>query len=277
MNPLLHRYAIFIVVLVVAALVTGAVVTSTEVAARQTQSAVSPVVSLTLHETLSIALVLFVLGFAIWISRSGAPIWLRTVVWFAIMTLAIDAALGWQRSPLTANIAVFHALLAHIVFSLAVVSAVGTSPSWNGAPEQVDGSIKPFLRPLAVVIPPVVLLQITLGAAYRHDMTSVMPHMAIAMGVAFMALIGSSVVLQNFPRPATMRYSAVALISLVLTQVCLGIGAFVMLVLNSAGSSYFVAVTVGHVLIGASTLAASVVMAMQVRRSVLPKQRYTAT
>ncbi len=273
MNPSLHRYAVFVVILAVAAIVTGAIITSTEVAARQTQSAVSPIVSLTVHEALSIALTLFVLGLAIWISRSGAPGWLRTVAWSAIVTLGIDAALGWQKLPLTANIAVLHALLAHIFFSLAVVIAVGTSASWNSLPEQVDGSIKAFLRPLAVVIPPVVFLQITLGATYRHDITSVMPHMAIAMGVAFLALIGSSVVLQNFPRPVTMRHSAVALISLVLTQVCLGIGAFVMLVLNGAGSLYFVAVTVGHVLIGASTLAASVVMAMQVRRSVLPKQR----
>ncbi len=273
MNPSLHRYAIFIVVLAVAAMVTGAVNTSTQVAARQPQSAVSPVVSLTLHEALSIALTLFALGLATWISRSGAPGWLRTVAWSAIATLAIDAALGWQKLPLSANIAVFHALLAHIFFSLAVVSAVGTSASWNSPPEQVDGSIKPFLRPLAVVIPPVVFLQITLGAAYRHDLTSVMPHMAIAMGVAFLALIGSSVVLQNFPHPAAMRHSAVALISLVLTQVCLGIGAFVMLVLNSAGTFYFVAVTVGHVLIGASTLAASVIMALQVWRCVLPSGR----
>jgi heme A synthase len=273
MNRSLHRYAIFVVVLAVAAMVTGAVITSTEVAARQTQSAVSPVVSPTLHEALSIALTLFALGLAIWTLRSGAPGWLRTVGWSAIFILAIDAALGFQKPPLTANIAVLHALLAHIFFSLAVVSAVGTSASWNGPLEQVDGRIKPFLRPLSLAIPPVVFLQITLGAAYRHDITSVLPHMAIAMGVAFLALIGSSVVLQNFARPVTMRHSAAALISLVLTQVCLGIGAFVMLVLNSAGTLYFVAVSVGHVLIGASTLAASVVMAMQVWRCVLPKRR----
>jgi heme A synthase len=273
MNRSLHRYAIFVVVLAVAAMVTGAVITSTEVAARQTQSAVSPVVSPTLHEALSIALTLFALGLAIWTLRSGAPGWLRTVGWSAIFILAIDAALGFQKPPLTANIAVLHALLGHIFFSLAVVSAVGTSASWNGPLEQVDGRIKPFLRPLSLAIPPVVFLQITLGAAYRHDITSVLPHMAIAMGVAFLALIGSSVVLQNFPRPVPMRHSAVALISLVLTQVCLGIVAFVMLVLNGAGNLYFVAVTVGHVLIGAWTLAASVVMAILVRRSVLPKQR----
>ena len=272
MNPSLHRYAILVVVLALAAILTGAMISSTNVAARQTQSVVSPSTNQTLHRTLSTALTLLALGLAIWTSRTPAHGWLRVLAWVALAVLVIAAALAWRNPPLPANIAFFHALLAHALLSLAVVSAVGTSASWNRAPELVDGSSKPLLRPLAVVIPPVVFLQIMLGAAYRHDMTSVMPHMAVAMGVALMALIGSSVVLQNFPRPAPLRHSAVALISLVLTQVCLGIGAFVMLVLNSAGTFYFVAVTVGHVLVGASTLAASVVMAMQVWRCVLPKQ-----
>jgi hypothetical protein len=107
----------------------------------------------------------------------------------------------------------------------------------------------------------VVFLQIALGAAYRHDMTSVMPHMAVAMGVAFLALIVSSVVLQNFSRPTSLRRAAGVLISIVLTQVSLGITAFVLLVLNTAGTLAFVAVTVGHVAVGAATLASSVVMA----------------
>jgi heme A synthase len=273
MNPPLHRYAIFVIVLAVAAMVAGAIITSTDVAARQTQSAVSPTISHTLHRTLSIALTVVALGFAIWTSQTPARGWLRAVAWSAFVMLASDAALGSQTPPLQAQVAVFHALLAHVFLALAVVIAMGTSASWNRPPEPVDGSHKPFLRPLAVAIPPVVFLQITLGAAYRHGMTGVMPHMAAAMGVAFLALIGSSVVLQNFPRPAPMRHAAAALISLVLTQVCLGIGAFVMLVLNSAGTFYFVGITVGHVVIGASTLAASVVMAMQVWRCVLPKQR----
>jgi hypothetical protein len=119
-----------------------------------------------------------------------------------------------------------------------------------------------------VATPPVVLLQIVLGAAYRHDMTSVMPHIAVAMGVAFLALIVCSVVLQNFPEPKSMRLAAGALIAIVLTQVCLGIGAFVMLLLGAASTAAFVLVTVAHVMVGASTLAASVVMAMQVWRHV---------
>jgi heme A synthase len=276
MNPTLHRYATFLVVLAVAVIVAGAVITSTEVAARQTQSAVSPDVHESLHRILAIALTLGGLGLAIGITRTAAAAWLRAVSWAGVATLAIGGALGWGTPPISAGIAVLHALLAHLFLSLAVVMAVGTSASWNRAPELVDGSSKPLLRPLALATPPVVFIQIVLGATYRHNMTSVMPHMGVAMGVAFLALIGSSVVLQNFPRPAGLRHAAAALISLVLTQVCLGIGAFVMLVLNAAGTFYFVAVTGGHVLVGASTLAASVVMAMQVWRSVRPKLKPAA-
>jgi hypothetical protein len=251
---------------------TGAFLTTTAVMARQSQSAVSPFVNEGPHRAFAVALTVFTLSVAIWISSTPTPGWLRAVAWSGILTLAAGAALGWQTPPLSPEAGVLHALLAHLFFSLIVVIAVATSEGWNRTPEFVDGNSKPLLRPLAVATPPIVFLQIALGATYRHDVTSIMPHMAVAMGVAFLALIGSSVVLQHFRRPASLRGAAAALISIVLAQVCLGIGAFLMLVLNAAGTFYFVATTVGHVLVGASTLAASVVMAMQVRRCVLPKR-----
>jgi hypothetical protein len=79
MNPTLHRYATFLVVLAVAVIVAGAVITSTEVAARQTQSAVSPDVHESLHRILAIALTLGGLGLAIGITRTAAAAWLRAV------------------------------------------------------------------------------------------------------------------------------------------------------------------------------------------------------
>ena len=260
------------VVLAMTVIITGAFLTSTKVAARQPRSAVSSAVSPDLHRALAIVLTVFTFGIAIWVSSTPTSGWLRTVAWSGVVTLAVGAVFGWQTPPLSAKVGVFHALTAHVFLSLSIAFAVGTSAGWNREPERVDGSSRPLLRPLALATPPIVLLQIALGAAYRHDMTGIMPHMAVAMGVAFLALIGSSVVLQNFPRPASLRRAAAALISIVLIQVCLGIGAFLMLVLNVAGNLYFVATTVGHVLFGASTLAASLVMAMQVWRSILPKQ-----
>jgi heme A synthase len=271
MNPWLHRYAIFIAIFALVVIASGAFITSTEVAARQSRSAVPLGISESLHRLCAVALTMCTLSIAIWVLLEATPGWLSSTAWFGVATLALAAALGWHSPPLSPTLGIFHALLSHLFLSLSVVIAVGTSSAWCREPELVDCGTKRFLRPLSIAIPPIVLLQIILGAAYRHDMTSIMPHMTVAMGVVFLALIGSSVILQNFQRPTTLRHSATALISLVLVQVCLGITAFLMLVLSAAGTPYFILATVGHVSVGSATLAASVVMAMQVLRSVLPK------
>jgi heme A synthase len=269
MNPRLHRCALFVVILAVAALLSGAFITSTEVSARLSQSAATGIAfSDNLHRAVAIALTLLILTIAIWTSLGATARWLRVLAWTGVAALVLDAVLGWHVPPLAASVGVWHALVSHAFLAIAVAMAFGTSAGWNRDPEIVDGSARPLLRPLAVATPPVVFLQIALGAAYRHDMTSLMPHMAVAMGVVFFALIGSSVILQNFPRPASLRRAAATLISILILQVCLGIAAFLMLVLNAAGSGYFVITTVGHLLVGSATLSASIVLAMQVCRSV---------
>jgi heme A synthase len=182
--------------------------------------------------------------------------------------LAVSSALGWRGAPLSAGIAVMHALLAHLFFALVVVAAVMTSTSWIQKAELSSVTDWPWLRPLAVATPPVVFVQIILGTAYRHDLTGVLPHMAGAMIAAITTVVVSAVVLQNFAGPKPLLRSATVLISIVLTQICLGIVALVMLVLNAAGTLAFVLGTVGHVTVGAATLAASAEMAMQVWRSV---------
>ena len=269
----LHRYSMLVAMMALIVILSGAFITSTEVAARQSQSTVALILHENLHRSLGIALAILALGLGIWISAAKKSRTLQIAGWSATAVVALDAALGSHAAPLTPTAGVFHALFAHLLLSLAVVISVLTSSDWSHEAELVDGSVRPLLRPLVAAIPPVVFLQITLGAAFRHDITSVMPHMAVAMGVALLALIGSSQILQNFPRPKAMRSAAMALIAVVLMQVCLGITAFLMLLLNSAGTSYFILVSVLHVAVGAYTLAASIKMAMQVWRSVTPNQR----
>ncbi len=271
MNPGLHRFALFLAVLALVVIVSGAYITSTAVAARLAQSDVSPVLNEGLHRALAIALAVLTLGFAIWTARAAASTWIQAAAWSGVATLALAAALGWRTAPLDAAIAVFHALLAHVFFALIVTIALGTSASWIRGPELAVGPSRPLLRPAAVATPPIVLLQIALGAAYRHNLTSVLPHMGVAMGVAFLALIVSSSVLQNFPKPVSLRRAAATLIAIVLTQVCLGITAFLLLLLNYAATPYFILTTVAHVLIGAATLAASAVMAIEIWRSIPPR------
>lgn len=241
-----------------AVMVTGAYITSSEIVARQTQS--SFVANETLHRVLGVALVLA----AIWLAYlvRGSPIG-----WIGGGIVTLDAAIGWHGAPLSPGVGVVHALLAHLYFSTAVVGALMASAYWKREPEMADGGHS-FLRPLAAATPPVVLIQITLGALYRHNVIGIILHVAVAMAVALLALILSSSVLQNCPRPASLRLAAGTLMGVVLVQVSFGIASLVMLLLNFTATGYFIAATVTHVLIGASTLAASVVMAMEVWRSV---------
>src|SRR5271163_715504 len=165
-NPWLHRYALLLALFGLAVIVSGAVITSTAVAARQSQSAVSAALDAAPHKALAIALAALTLGFSIWTSLSAAPGRLRALAWTACAVLAADAAVGWSTPPLAPTRGIFHALLAHLYLSIMVGIAAVTSAGWNREPELAGERGWPSLRPIAIATPPAVFLQITLGAAY---------------------------------------------------------------------------------------------------------------
>lgn len=265
-----HALSLLVVALAVIVILTGAYITSVEVVAHQSQSSVEP--NELAHWVLGGALTLLAIGLAIRIRSK--PKFVRVLGWTGAGILALLVASGWRGAPLSPGSGVLHALLAHLFFAAAVVVAVMTSAHWNGPAERTDVR-RPFLRPLAAATPPVVFGQITLGALYRHNVIGIILHVAVAMAVALLALILSSVVLQHYSRPASLRRSAATLIAIVLVQVSLGIASLVMLLLNFSATDYFIATTTAHVAIGAATLAASIVMGMEVWRHV-PRSANTA-
>jgi heme A synthase len=269
----LTRYALSLAILAFVVIVFGASITSIVVAARQSQSPASAEDYEVVHAILAIALVVLTLGLGMWICLVATPAWLRALVSAAFAALILDAVLGLQAPPLPGALGIFHALLAHSFLAVMVAMAVVTSASWNREAELSGDWNGPSVRPFALATPPVVFLQIALGAAYRHDVTGIMPHMGGAMVVALMALVISTLILQNAPGPKPLRRAAAILISIVLAQVCLGIAVFLMLAMNAAGTLAFVLATTGHVSIGSATLAASVVMALEVWRTIPPKPR----
>jgi len=264
----MHRYALFVAAIAFAAIVAGAYVTSSEVAAHGSQAPAAVGIGEDWHQAVSIALGILTLGLAIWTWFAGTSTSPKSIAAAAFVVYLADSALGWPGPPLSAGLAIFHALLGHLFLAALVALAVLTSQSWSREAEPIAAGKWTSLRPLAIATPPVVLLQITMGAMYRHDVAGIMPHMGGAMLVALMTLVLSAVVLQNFPGPPPLRRAATALISLVLAQVCLGIAAFLMLVLNATGTPAFIFSASGHVAIGSATLAASIAMAMQVRHSI---------
>jgi heme A synthase len=173
------------------------------------------------------------------------------VAWTALALVALDAGIGFP------GFALLHAVLAQLIFA---VTVAGAHQNRSCPPEASS------IRRFALAVPPLVLLQTGLGGAYRHKAIGVLPHMAGAMVVVLLTMLVCVVILQRFPLPGPLRSSAIALISVILIQISLGIAAFLMRLLDADQSPVFAWVAVAHVTTGALTLGASVILAMQFGR-----------
>lgn len=260
---MIHRFVILVAIVALLVMTSGAFVRNAERPSGQAQAMLSE----NTHRALGLVLAALTLGLAIWISAVDPK--LRLLVWGCVAILLTDAALRWQ-GPVGAALGIPHALLAHLYLVGLVAIAVFTSPSWHRDPELVDGAKWPALRTLAAVTPFAVGVQILLGAAYRHEAIGVLYHIAGAMVAVLMTMIASVAVLQTFPKHRDLYRAASGLLTIVLIQVCLGIASLVMPLLDAESTLWYSIATASHLVVGALTLAASVVLALQVRRNVAP-------
>jgi hypothetical protein len=212
---LANRYLDFLAVCILLVIASGAAVTSLQPE------------YLAIHEKAGIALSVLLLGLV----RFG---------WTGWIAIAVAALEFIPASP------IFHACLAPVL--LAIVILIRTEPP--PATESPGG-----LGWLAMLTPPLVLMQIAFGAAYRHKVWGVMPHLAGAMTVACLVLILCVLLLQRRP---LLRRPAVIAMSIVLAQVSLGITAFVLRMLDLDAGPSFRVISSAHVTLGAATLAATV-------------------
>jgi heme A synthase len=180
-----------------------------------------------IHEKAGIALTVLLLGLV----RFG---WAG---WIAIAVAVLEFV---PASP------IFHACLAPVL--LAIVILIRTEPPPATGPAGGLGW-------LAMLTPPLVLMQIAFGAAYRHKFWGVMPHLAGAMTVACLVLVLCVLLPQRRP---LLRRPAVIAMSVVLAQVSLGITSFVLRMLDLDTGLWFRLFSSAHVTLGAATLAATV-------------------
>ena len=120
---------------------------------------------------------------------------------------------------------------------------------------------------LAIGAPALVLLQTILGATYRHK-----HRLDTAPGrrnAGFSRDAGRCHPdLRQYPEHRTLRSAAIWSIAVVVAQVLLGVTALTMQLLDLRRSMALVISTASHVVVGSLTLAASLVLAMQVQRHV---------
>ena len=265
---MLHRLAILVAVATLVLILTGACLTSIRGAPPGAISTPDVNYVESIHLGLSIAVAVLIACLSIWMLAAGKDRGLRPLGWIALAVTVADGGMGHQAG--VASLSVLHAVLAQILLAVLIAISVCTSRGWAQGPDPVADHGWPSLRSLAVQAPVVVLLQIALGAGFRHKTAGLTWHIVGAMVVSLLILILGMFVMQQFPKHRALRPAAIALLSVTLMQVLLGITALTAEMMapdNTVPLSALLA-AVAHVATGALTLAASLVLSIQIRRNV---------
>lgn len=233
------------------------------------------------------------IGLAVWLSRVEPRPWVRRLGWLAVVTVITQGLLGGITVLflLPTPISVSHAGLAQLFFVLVVSIAIFTSPGWvnwygrNNATAEIIAADKP-LRSLVVALPPVIYIQIIVGATMRHTgaglaipdfplafghmippmwSTAIAIHFTHRVGAVIVTLIIAAVAMRVLERHRTrgeIVRPAWLLLAIVVVQLTLG--AWTVL------SERHVVINTAHVVTGALLFVTAVVLALRVHRDRFP-------
>jgi len=266
-SPWLFRFSILLSIGFLFVLTLGAVVTNQFASAASTASAST---AFAIHRHAAETLGLLVLVLAIWVTFGGARgsgrSLAKRLAWSAVAGVIIEVLLGAASVPLTPGVAFGHAFFGQIVFGIVVAVTVLAWPGWGVAPTPLADKGWPSLRGLSRNTIVLIVIQIILGAAFRHNFAGVLWHILGAFLVVLF-VVGLLVLLTQTQGGQSLRPAVIALGVLLGVQVTLG-----MVLISISDQSKHPEVvlysTVAHVLTGASTFAVTIVMAMMIRRSV---------
>src|SRR5262249_22748671 len=124
----------------------------------------------------------------------------------------------------------------------------------------------PPLRSLGRNTVVLVVLQVALGVGFRYDAMGVMPHIlgALVVAVFILALVVCVTLLPEHP---TLRPAAITLAVITFAQIFLGL---TVVSLGTTSQLPVAALGAAHVTLGALTLAATAVVALEIRRNIRP-------
>ena len=274
--PGLHRFAFVTSAATVLLLMAGALVTSNDAADSVPDwplaygKIIPPLVGGIryeyAHRVMAGTVAILTLVLAILLARSGSR-FLRNLGLTALVLVIAQAVLGGLRvlfhnPALTATI---HAIVAQIFFVTVVSLSLFTSQWWNSNPAKLDDPASPPLRTLSAITAAAIFVQLILGAGFRHGAFGILPHMIGAAVVLFLAIWTSRTVRVRFGAIKQLRRWGILLTSFIGAQFLLGIAAYwavVQEIKAQQPTTTYVILTVAHVLVGALTLAASVVLAL---------------
>ena len=237
-NQSLHRYAVFTACCTFVLLNAGALVTSNDAGLSIPDwplaygSLVPPFVGGIRyeysHRVFAAFVSLLTAGLAAWLWKAEKRAWMRWLGLAALGGVIAQAILGgltvktFQSPPVSAS----HATLAQIFFSSVAAIAVFTSSWWNRSFEQMDDPGSPRVRTLAAWTLGAVLLQLVLGAAFRHKAFGIVPHLVGAAVVTILIFVTAAALKRRFANVPVLRNCARYLHVLIGVQLLLGAGAY---------------------------------------------------
>jgi heme a synthase len=285
-NRSLHRFAVFTAACTFLLLIAGALVTSNQAGLSIPTwpfaygSVFPPMVGGIRWEWShrlaagSVSILTLILTVWIWFRESRQ--WVRILGVCAFLLIVAQALLGrfTVKTFLAPPVSAAHATLAEIFFLTTVCIAVFTGKWWTGSVPQLREEESPKLRTLSAWTSALILVQIVLGAAFRHNAFGIVPHLIGAAVATFMVFWTVLAVATRFRNAKDLRVAARYL------EICLGVqlllGGAAYWAVEAARSAVqptpiYVTITVAHVAVGALTFAASVFLALRCYRLISPR------
>ncbi len=289
-HPWLHRYATFVAFCTFLLIIAGALVTGndaglsvpdwpTSFGTFRMPRMVGGIKFEHGHRMIAGTVGILTILLAIWVWRQDPRRWVRWIGFAAVMTVLAQAILGgitvlWF---LPVAISTAHATLAQIFFCLAASLAFFTSPDWRWNEAKLEDPSTPSFQHLTMIMTGVILVQLILGAVYRHSKDGIIaPHVVGACVVTLLVGWAVSTVLMRFAKQPDLLHPALLLGGLLVAQLFLGMGSYFMKIAARSAPQPLqpvVDITTTHVTVGALLLVTSLYLTYQARRFlVTPKQ-----
>ncbi len=269
-HPVLHRLSVILAASTLLLLIAGALIAGV---GSPLGAAAGHSPWLRLHNFAAGAVCGLALVTVVALLRSDAAKWLKAIGIACLAALGGTALLGLApRGPVTG---VAHAVLSHALFALVVLLSLGTSPEWNRRAAALEDRGWPSLRSLAWLTPAAVLIQIALGAGYRYQEISAIPHASWAFPAMLLILLLAAFTMTaaNPEEHPDLRKGSIALILLVFVQLILGVVAFLARMdppLSFLPAEGMAALRATHLGTGALVFGFTVALAAQILRCAVP-------
>jgi cytochrome c oxidase assembly protein subunit 15 len=231
------------------------------------------------HRMVATVIGMMTIGLVVFLQIVEKRRWMKALGWAALGTVIAQGVLGGLTVlfMLPKAVSMGHACLAEIFFSITVAVALFTSPAWNAGPEFVKDGGWPSMRAMAFSAPMMVMMQVALGAGFRHRAIGILPHLIGAFVLGGGIFLAGIFAITQFPNHKSLRPAGLALVGITFVQVMLGVAAFMTRLQpadTASAKATMISFTVAHVATGALTMAAAIALAVLVGRNVRPAAEF---